>query len=92
MKGKNYNTKNKSIGKNTCEYIILHHTGTREGTATGIINAFTGQRAVSAHALIDEKGNLYTFGDYTDILWHAGQSNWGERVDLNRYSIGIELI
>lgn len=87
-----FETKNKTVGVNTCQFIVLHHTWSGEGSIKGLINAFTGQRQVSAHYLVDENGELYKFGDDKDILWHAGTSSWGKLTNLNRFSIGIEVI
>lgn len=89
---KNYDTKNKTAGLNTCEFIILHHTATKENTLNGLISAFTGARKVSAHYLIDETGEVHKFWNDKDILWHAWLSKWGNRTDLNNFSIGIEVI
>ena len=40
---------------------------------------------------MDEDGNAYKFGSPDDILWHAGESRWGELSNLNAHSIGIEI-
>lgn len=85
-------TTNRTPWRNTCEYIVLHHTGTGAWTTQGIINAFTGQRQVSAHLLINELDEIYQFWEFEDILWHAWKSTWDGRTNLNRYSIGIEVI
>lgn len=87
-----YKTKNKTAWINTCQFIILHHTATGEGTLKGLINAFTGSRQVSAHYLVDTNGDVYKFGEDKDILWHAWTSNWGKIQDLNKFSIWIEII
>lgn len=89
---KKYNTNNKSMGINTCEYIILHHTATWEWTLRWLINAFTWQRKVSAHYLVDTDGLIYQFWTDRDILWHSGTSLWQWKTFLNRYSIWIEVI
>lgn len=44
------------------------------------------------HYCIDENGDKYKLGNDTDILWHAGESSWDGKTDLNKYSIGIEVI
>lgn len=87
-----YKTNNKTTWVNTCQFIILHHTATGEGTLKGLINAFTGARQVSAHYLVDTNGDVYKFGEDKDILWHAWTSNWGTLQDLNKFSIWIEII
>lgn len=87
-------TKNKSQWVNTCEYIILHHTATKEWSIKGVINTLTGINwsQVSAHFLIDTNGDAYKIGDPKDILWHAWKSKWGKLTDMNKYSVGIEVI
>lgn len=86
--------KNKSAWVNTREFIILHHTATWKGTINGNIKVLLGEtsRKVSCHFIVDTNGDAYKLGDPTDILWHAWISQWGNRRDLNKYSIGIEVI
>jgi N-acetyl-anhydromuramyl-L-alanine amidase AmpD len=84
-------TKNLSKGTNSKEFIILHHTATGEGSIKGVLRTLT-VGAVSCHYVIDTNGDTYKIGDDNMILWHAGRSSWGKRTDLNRYSIGIEII
>lgn len=82
-----------SKGKNTCKYIVLHHTGTKEGTVKGVLDGLN-KRAdyASCHYLVDINGDVYKMGNDTDILWHAGESSWKGLSDLNKHSIGIETI
>ncbi|MBZ9540294.1 MULTISPECIES: 1,6-anhydro-N-acetylmuramyl-L-alanine amidase AmpD [Modicisalibacter] len=50
---------------------------------------------VSAHLLIRRDGECVQFVPFTRRAWHAGRSRWfdgeRERVELNDFSIGIEL-
>ena len=62
-------TKNKSSGTNTREYVVLHHTGTKDGTIRGVLNTLT-TGAVSCHFVVDTNGDIYQIGELTDILWH----------------------
>lgn len=80
-------------GKNTCEYIVLHHTWTNEGTIKWVID-WLYRRAdyASCHFVVDVDGSAYKIWEPTDILWHAWVSNWKWKSDLNKYSIGIEFI
>lgn len=89
-----YSTKNKSPWVNTCEYIVLHHTATWERSTNWLIELFKGNRdrQVSVHYLINEYWTIYKFGEDTDILWHAWVSSWKWKTNLNRYSIGIEIV
>lgn len=46
---------------------------------------------VSAHWLISEQGAAEALVDEAQRAWHAGQSFWRGRDDINSHSIGIEL-
>ena len=46
---------------------------------------------VSAHYLIDEKGKIYSLVAEHKRAWHAGESFWKGKTNLNHNSIGIEL-
>lgn len=84
--------KEKREGVNTCEFIILHHTGSGKGTANGVINGLAYRDDfASCHFFVDENGKAYKFGEPTDILFHAGVSSWGLKKDLNRFALGIEI-
>lgn len=49
--------------------------------------------AVSSHYEISEAGGIVQLVDEERVAWHAGRSIWAplNRVNINRYSIGIEL-
>lgn len=80
-------------GTNTCQYIILHHTGTKEWTIQGVLDGLY-RRAdyASCHFVIDTNWDCYKIGDPKDILWHAWVSSWWKLKDMNNYSVGIEII
>lgn len=83
----------KSKGRNTCEYIVVHHTGTKKGTIKGVLDGlYRRPDYASCHYCVDTNGDVYKIGNDTDILWHAGVSSWGNKTDMNKYSIGIEVI
>lgn len=86
-----FHTNNKSIWTNTCKYIILHHTWTKENSINWLIKAMT-EWKISCHFIIDEKWNIYQIWELTDILWHVWISKYWNDTDLNRCSIGIEII
>jgi N-acetylmuramoyl-L-alanine amidase len=50
------------------------------------------EHKVSAHFLIDEKGEIFQLIDEKDIAYHAGVSFWRGCSGLNKSSIGIEFI
>ena len=47
---------------------------------------------MSSHFLISQNGKVYRFVQDDQIAWHAGKSCWGEYKNLNKNSIGIELV
>lgn len=46
---------------------------------------------VSAHYLVDEKGEVFQLVEEGARAWHAGESHWRGNANLNARSIGIEL-
>lgn len=71
-------------------YLIIHYTA--GGPAEGTINWLKNPKAkASAHLVIDRDGSITQMVDFDNRAWHAGESKWGEIIDLNSYSIGIEL-
>ena len=84
-------TKNTSGLGNTKEYIVLHHTGTGEGSLQGVLRTLQ-HGTVSAHYVIDTDGSVYALNTDDDILRHAWPSNRDGRTNLNQYSIGIEIV
>lgn len=46
---------------------------------------------VSAHCLIDRRGQVTQFVSFSDRAWHAGASHFAGRENCNDFSIGIEL-
>ena len=47
---------------------------------------------VSSHFLINRNGKVYRLVKDNRIAWHAGKSCWGKYKNLNKNSIGIELV
>ena len=70
--------------------IVLHATaGARDGALATLRDPKT---KVSAHYLIDEMGAIYNLVDENNIAWHAGESFFKKRANVNHFSIGIELV
>ena len=72
------------------EYLVIHYTAGRnlEGAVSWLTNP---QSKASAHIVIGRDGKVAQLVPFDTIAWHAGLSQWEGRVDLNKYSIGIEL-
>ena len=47
---------------------------------------------VSCHYLINRKGQVVRMVKDINIAWHAGKSKWKKYSNLNKNSIGIELV
>ena len=46
---------------------------------------------VSAHLLINRRGQLTQYVPFIERAWHAGQSTWQGRENCNDFALGIEL-
>jgi len=71
-------------------FVVIHHTA--QNSCDQTLQTFTLPRtAVSAHYVICRDGNVFHM--LNDLLraHHAGVSKWGNNVDLNSSSIGIEI-
>ena len=85
-KSPNYNSRNKS----KIQLIIIHYTALRN-TKEAITYLCTKEKKVSSHYLISQNGVIYNLVNEKFRAWHAGQSFWQDIVDINSFSIGIEL-
>ena len=47
---------------------------------------------VSSHFVINQNGKIYRLVQDNQIAWHAGKSSWAQYKNLNKNSIGIELV
>jgi N-acetylmuramoyl-L-alanine amidase len=91
---KNLKTTKKSAGKNTKEFLILHHTGGGSFESNSrILSGSTG--GVSVHYVLGENGEIAKIGDHENILWHAGSGRFPDSAPIrnwNKISIGIEVV
>ena len=85
-KSPNYNSRNKS----KIQLIIIHYTAL-SNCKEAISYLCTKENKVSAHYLISQDGEIYYLVNERFRAWHAGQSYWQDIVDVNSFSIGIEL-
>ncbi|MDP1843002.1 MAG: N-acetylmuramoyl-L-alanine amidase [Sediminibacterium sp.] len=71
-------------------YVIIHHTAQHSTDET--LKTFTIPRtAVSSHYVIGKDGVVYQMLNNYLRGQHAGVSRWGNQLDMNSASIGIEL-
>ena len=81
----------KSRPKKEIKFIVIHYTGMQ--SVRECIKRLTNSKSkVSTHYLIDKKGEITKMVDAKNTAWHAGRSKWKNFTNLNRYSIGIELV
>ena len=70
--------------------VVIHYTAmvSADAACRTLCNPDT---EVSAHYLIDEDGTVRSLVAEGMRAWHAGAGQWGDVVDVNSRSIGIEL-
>jgi len=78
--------KNKDI-----KLVVIHYTG-MQSKIESIKRLLNPKHKVSCHYLIDRKGQILKMVDDNKVAWHAGKSKWKNYNNLNKYSIGIELV
>ena len=71
--------------------IVIHYTGMQSKIAS-IKRLSSPRYKVSCHYLIDKKGIILKMVDEDKVAWHAGKSKWKNYINLNKNSIGIELV
>lgn len=85
------NHSSKKRKRNKIKYIVIHYTG-MQSEGESIKRLIDKKSKVSAHYLINKKGDLVKMVDENYIAWHSGKSRWKNFINLNDHSIGIELV
>ena len=76
---------------NSIKLIIIHYTGMQSERES--LDRLTDPKSkVSSHYAINQKGKIFRLVNDNQIAWHAGKSCWGKYKNLNKNSIGIELV
>ena len=78
--------------KNTCEYIILHHTWWSLVFKDQLKYLSKHTNKVSAHFIIGQEWEIWQIWYYNQTMWHCWTSSWEWKTNLNKYSIWIELV
>ena len=73
------------------KFVIIHYTG-MQSEIESIDRLKNPSFRVSCHYLINRKGEIIQMVKDRNIAWHAGKSKWKKFKDLNRCSIGVELV
>lgn len=78
--------------RNSKLLIIVHDTASGNATLNNILRFFTISNSVSIHYVVGRFGEIVQMVDEDNIAWHVGVSEFGQLKDLNRCSIGIEVL
>ena len=85
----NFNVKPRSSKSIT--FIIIHYTG-MQSERESLKRLTSPKSKVSCHYLIRRNGEIIRLVEDKNVAWHAGKSKWGKFKNLNKNSIGIELV
>ena len=85
------NFDHKRRGSKSITSIIIHYTG-MQSERESIKRLTSSSSKVSCHYLINRSGKVFRLVEDKNIAWHAGKSMWGKYKNLNKNSIGIELV
>ena len=85
----NYSKKNRK--DQDIKFIVIHYTG-MQSKVESIKRLLSKRHKVSCHYLIDQKGIVIKMVEENKVAWHAGKSKWKNFNNLNKNSIGIELV
>ena len=89
-------TDKKSPGKNTDQFIIIHHTGGWSFESN--CNHLSWKRVkwdknpVSVHFVIGPNGECAKIWDPSNILFHSWDSQRWALIGMNKYAMGIEMV
>ncbi len=76
---------------NSIKIIVIHYTG-MQSERESLLRLSNPQSKVSSHYLINQSGKIYRMVPDHMTAWHAGKSCWGGYKNINKNSIGIELV
>ncbi len=85
----NFDKKKRSY--KSIKFLVIHYTG-MQSERESIKRLCNPKAKVSSHYLINQNGKVYRLIKDNRIAWHAGKSCWGKYKNLNKNSIGIEMV
>ena len=71
--------------------LVIHYTG-MQSERESLMRLSNPKYKVSSHFVINQNGKIYRLVQDDQTAWHAGKSCWGKYKNLNKNSIGIELV
>ena len=85
----NYSIKTRP--KKDIKFVIIHYTG-MQSEIESFKRLKNVKSKVSCHYFINRKGLIIQMVKDNKIAWHAGKSKWKKYNNLNKYSLGIEMV
>ena len=85
----NFNQRKRS--SKSIKLLVIHYTG-MQSERESIMRLCNPKYKVSSHFVINRSGTIYRLVKDNQTAWHAGKSCWGKYKNLNKNSIGIELV
>ena len=85
------NFNNKKRSRKSIKFIIIHYTG-MQSERESLIRLCDLKSKVSSHYFIKGNGKVLKLVEDHFVAWHAGKSYWKNYKNLNKNSIGIELV
>tara|TARA_B100000941_G_scaffold237429_1_gene180415 strand:+ start:99 stop:806 length:708 start_codon:yes stop_codon:yes gene_type:complete len=84
------NFSKKTRPKKDIKFVIIHYTGMQSEIES--LKRLKNKRSkVSSHYFLNRSGAITQLVKDNKVAWHAGKSKWKNIVNLNKFSIGIEL-
>ena len=84
------NFSKKTRPKKDIKFVIIHYTGMQSEIES--LKRLKNKRSkVSSHYFLNRSGAIIQLVKDNKVAWHAGKSKWKNIVNLNKFSIGIEL-
>ena len=79
--------------KNEIKNIILHHTAyTNDATnSEEVRKQYMTPNQSSSHIVIEEDGTRTIYASPEQVTFHAGESSWNGRTNVNDFGIGVEF-
>lgn len=72
--------------------IVLHHTGFSQNDSLGVRQHFQNPKSqASAHVVIMENGDRKVYGTPEQVTFHAGQSRFNGKFNVNDFMLGVEF-